>query len=179
MGGKVEYDRKDGNHYITITTGKEIEEPTEGNVVTTKQAKAIVGDGKEVTALADKYRYSYMNLGQGHYFDYKQNQKGGFIEPVIQLKANGSDLFSFSIMNKAEYREKGGYEVKFECVSHPEYLINPYWVSFDSPRTSVSLPKKYGAKIGDVVKYEISIRNGDTVKTYPFTIKIGEDLHEV
>lgn len=31
MGGKVGYDRKDGNHYITITTGKDTEpvEPTE------------------------------------------------------------------------------------------------------------------------------------------------------
>ena len=184
MGGKVGYDRKDGNHYITITTGKEIEEPTEGDVVTTKQATLTKVDGgynQHIIDLAKKYKYSTMNLSPGHYFDYKQNEKDGFIEPVIQLRANGngSTWFSFSIMNKAEYREKGGYEVKFECVSHPKYLINPYWVSFDSPRTSVSLPKKYGAKIGDVVKYEISIRNGDTVKTYPFRIKIGENLHEV
>lgn len=181
MGGIVEYERKNGNHYIAITTGKEIiDEPEDkGEIVTTKQAKVIVGDGKEVTALADKYHYSYMNLGSGHYFDYKKNQKNGFIEPVIQLDAesNNGFWFTFSIMNKEEYKGKN-YEIKFECTSNPEYVKNTEWKDMNKFFTTIGLPMKYGAKRGDVVKYEISIRNGNTTKVYPFTIKLG-GMHEV
>ena len=184
MGGKVVYDRKDGNHYIAITTGKEIiDEPEDkGEIVTTKQAKVIVGDGKEVTALADKYRYSYMNLGPGHYFDYKQNQKDGFIEPVIQITSSyGNDWFAMAIMNKKEYKGKG-YEVRVES----KYVKNTNWESIDY--WAYGLPKEYGGKEGETVKYEISIRNDNKVKTYPFVItldarknvdKHGSNAHKI
>jgi len=187
MGGIVEYERKDGNHYINIITGKDVEKPekpTKVTTVTTKQAELTkVGEGynQHIVDLAKKYNYSTMNLGEGHYFDYKKNQKNGFIEPVIQLDAesNNGFWFTFSIMNKEEYKGKN-YEIKFECTSNPEYTKEvDMWGSMDdSFYTSIGLPKEFGAKRGDVVKYEISIRNGKTTKVYPFTIKLG-GMHEV
>lgn len=181
MGADVKYERKNGVNYIEINTGKKPEKPTNATTVTIKQANVIVGDGKEVTALADKYHYSYMNLGEGHYFDYKKNQKNGFIEPVIQLDAESNNglWFTFSIMNKGEYKGKN-YEIKFECTSNSKYTKEvDMWGSMDdSFYTSIGLPKEFGAKRGDVVKYEISIRNGNTTKVYPFTIKLG-GMHEV
>lgn len=172
MGAKVDYKRINGKNYIEILTGREIiDEPEDkGEIVTTKQAKTIVGDGKEVTALADKYRYSYMNLGRGHYFDYKQNQKDGFIEPVIQITDSyGDRWFGIGIVNKEEYKGKG-YEIKFKCVSHPKLDLDLDWRKIDY--AGYSFPKSYGGKAGETVKYEISIRNGNKVKTYPFVITL-------
>ena len=167
-GAEVKYERKNGINYIEILTGKEIiDEPEDkGEIVTTKQAKTIVGDGKEVTALADKYRYSYMNLGRGHYFDYKQNQKDGFIEPVIQITDSyGDDWFGIGIINREEYKGKG-YEIRIES----KYVKNTNWKKADL--WGYSFPKSYGGKTGETVKYEISIRNGNKVKTYPFVITL-------
>jgi hypothetical protein len=182
MGADVKYERKNGVNYIEINTGKKPEKPTKVTTVTTKQAELTkVGEGynQHIVDLAKKYNYSTMNLGEGHYFDYKKNQKNGFIEPVIQLDAesNNGFWFTFSIMNKEEYKGKN-YEIKFECTSNPEYVKNTEWKDMNKFFTTIGLPMKFGAKRGDVVKYEISIRNGNTTKVYPFTIKLG-GMHEV
>lgn len=184
MGADVKYERKNGVNYIEINTGKKPEKPTNVTTVTTKQAELTkVGEGynQHIVDLAKKYNYSTMNLGEGHYFDYKKNQKNGFIEPVIQLSAESNNglWFAFAIMNEEEYKGKN-YEIKFECVNNSKYTKEAdMWGSMDdSFYTSIGLPKEFGAKRGDVVKYEISIKNGKTTKVYPFTIKLG-GMHEV
>ncbi|WP_077368420.1 copper amine oxidase N-terminal domain-containing protein [Anaerosalibacter sp. Marseille-P3206] len=182
MGADVKYERKNGVNCIEINTGKKPEKPTNATTVTTKQAELTkVGEGynQHIVDLAKKYNYSTMNLGEGHYFDYKKNQKNGFIEPVIQLDAESNNglWFTFSVMNEEEYKGKN-YEIKFECVSNPEYTKGTKWKSMNGYFPTAGLPMKYGAKRGDVVKYEISIRNGNTTKVYPFTIKLG-GMHEV
>lgn len=189
MGAEVKYERKNGVNYIEINTGKKPEKPTNSTTVTIKQAELTkVGEGynQHIVDLAKKYNYSTMNLGEGHYFDYKKNQKNGFIEPVIQLDAesNNGFWFTFSIMNKEEYKGKN-YEIKFECTSNPEYTDGEKWKDMNKFFTTIGLPKEwtengktYKPQRGDVVKYEISIKNGKTTKVYPFTIKLG-GMHEV
>jgi hypothetical protein len=176
MGAEVKYERKNKINYIYINTGKEKED---GEIVTTKQADAIVAtmdnSWDEIDKLADKYKFSRLNLVDGHYFNYKKNQKDGFIEPVVIISNDGGkeypNWFGFSIMNEEEYKDKG-YQIKLKCTSNPEYG-DKEWRSIEY--FVRSLPKSYGAKVGDTVKYNMYIKNKDTgkIKIYPFTVTIG------
>jgi len=173
MGAEVKYERKNEINCIYINTGKEKEEKEE--IVTTKQADVIVattgGDWDKIAALAKKYKYSEMNLVGGHYFNYKKNQKDGFIEPVVTVSDDGGSTiwFGFNIINEEEYKDKG-YQIKLECISNPEYG-DKEWRSVEY--FARSLPKSYGAKVGDTIKYNMYIKNENTTKMYPFTITIG------
>ncbi len=179
MGAEVKYERKDGVNYIEINTGEvEVQEEEKvDEVIGIKDAKVLVarsGDknaSKQYIELAKKYEFPFIALGPGHYLDYKQNQKSGFIEPVIQISDSyGDKWFALSIVNVQEYRGKG-YEVKIES----KYFKSTDWKSINY--WGHGFAKEYGGKVGETLKYEISIRNENKTKTYPFVITLGDSEH--
>jgi len=87
MGGKVGYDRKDGNHYITITTGKDTEpvEPTEPTT-----PSEIKGNVDEMTTWEGFEAVK-------EYFGKYQNGNG---MPIFQAIAGSSDGAFFWISDE-------------------------------------------------------------------------------
>ena len=94
---------------------------------------------------------------------------------MIQITDSYGDWwFDIGMINKEEYKGKG-YEIRIES----KYVKDTNWKKADY--WAYSFPKSYGGKAGETVKYEVSIRNGNKVKTYPFVITLegGKDEHKI
>ncbi|SDW92555.1 copper amine oxidase N-terminal domain-containing protein [Tepidimicrobium xylanilyticum] len=161
MGGKVEYEWKDGNHYIDIITGKDVEEPKEGGTysgITFDPKKDVLNDGSGRMSEEKTKEFLAKVIANSKF--YKENGKYYFKYDKVDVPEGYTVGMGFSVFTKSGSGVVGVF-------LSPNPFINPEENKIPIGQSFVRQIRNDAVENSDLIMFQIAIvKDGYNEKVY-------------
>lgn len=151
MGGIVEYERKNGNHYIDIITGKDVEEPKDGGTysgITFDPKKDVLNDGSGRMSEEKTKEFLAKVIANSKF--YKENGKYYFKYDKVDVPEGYTVGLSFKV-----YPKSGSNVVPVTLTPYP--FINPEENKIPVGQSFVRQIRNDAVDAADLIMFQIAI----------------------